>query len=332
MAGENTDMDGQAAYWIERMSRPAQDGATAAAFDQWIAQDPRHVERYAQMASLWQSDGLASALGARMPRNDNETETDTPDLPAPGEERHLRRVVGRWLQPRRLAGMAACVLAPLALVPVARGVAAPNVPYIAPHGESRDVMLADGSSVRMSGGTALSVRITPWSRSVRMTRGEAFFDVAHERLRGFSVDTGSARVAVLGTAFDVNLLQGGNREVRVYRGQVSVAAGNGAWRLPAGTGLALSGTRVRSLDDVEGSRPGWIDGWFDAQDTPLALLIERLNRISDKPVQLADPGLGELQVSGRFQIDHPQEVLEMLAVIHGLRLRDDGRQYVLSRQ
>ena len=72
-------------------------------------------------------------------------------------------------------------------------------------GESRTVTLADGSQVNLSGGSAIGVDITSEERRVRLLSGEAFFDVAHDAARPFTVEAGEARIVVLGTAFDVAL-------------------------------------------------------------------------------------------------------------------------------
>lgn len=332
MPGERFEIDSQAALWIERMNHPVHDTAVAAAFDRWIFADPRHVESYARLAALWQSSTLERALGTYAPRNDNEAH-DAPsgELPAMHDS-ETRRGLRSWLRPRRLGGIAAALAALVLGVPLAQGLAAPDNIYISAQGHDRTVMLADGSSIRMNGGSKLSVRLTPWSRKVTMQRGEAFFDIAHERWRGFSVDTGSTRISVLGTAFDVNVLTSGEREIRVYRGLVSVLAGNGEWHLPAGTGLAISGARVRSLEDVEGGAPGWLDGWLDAQDANLSGLIERLNRSADRPTVLADPALGELRITGRFRTDQPREMLDTLAAIHDLQWKMEDGRYILRRK
>ncbi|MDZ7896357.1 MAG: FecR domain-containing protein [Sphingobium sp.] len=204
--------------------------------------------------------------------------------------------------------------------------------FATPRGATKLVTLSDGSKIRMNGATRIAVRITPWSRHVALERGEAFFDVAHERLRSFSVDTGGTSVSVLGTAFDIDRLDDDTRIVQVYRGLVSVDAGLGRrWRLRAGSGLEISGAGVRSLHGIEAKRPGWTEGWYEADDTPVWQLIQNLNRTSPRPIALADPALGELLVSGRFQTNQPLAVLDAVAAIHDLRRQTDGDRYLLSR-
>lgn len=321
MGSEYHDIDWQAARWIDRMSRPLQDAETAAAFDRWILKDPRHVEAYARVSAIWHSEGLDTAL--------REAPTTSEDCASNDDDEGPRRSVKAW---RRIAGLGAAMLCLALAVVAGPAMLLDEATFATPHGVTRTVALADGSRIRMSGATRIAVRITPWSRRVSLEAGEAFFDVAHERLRGFSVETGGTSASVLGTAFDIDRIDHDTQLVRVYRGLVSVDAGAGRqWRLPAGTGLEVSGDRVRSLRGVEGQSPGWTEGWYEANDTPVWQLVQSLNRSSPRPIALADPALGELLVTGRFQIDRPAAMLDAVAAIHDLRWRDEDGRYVLSR-
>ncbi|TCU61898.1 FecR family protein [Novosphingobium sp. PhB57] len=313
-------IDREAAEWVDRMNRPLHDAEVAAEFDRWIMGDPRHVESYARHQALWQSGSLRSAL---------EVAEAAPDDFGTFEDEAVPNWAGQaWKQ---FAGFAAVALCLVVVLSMGARTLVSESSYAAARGTSREVVLPDGSKVRMSGGTRMDVRITPWSREVALQNGEAFFDVAHEKVRTFSVNAGDSRVTVLGTAFDIDLVDSQTRVVRVYRGLVSVDAGAGRqWRLPAGNGIEVGGGRVRSLGDVRGDHPGWIDGWFDADDTSVQQLVQRINRGSDLPVVLADPGLGQLLVTGRFQTSDPEMVLEALAAIHDLQWRKEKARYVLS--
>lgn len=311
-------IDEAAALWVQRMASPVQDSATAAAFDRWILDDPRHLDSYARMAQLWQSDGLRQALLA----------TDDALDPAAAAPRLTHAPHRPW---RRAVFLIPAVAASALLLVVAPPLLRDPLRYAAPAGAMREVSLPDRSRVQLAPGTQIAVRITPWSRDVTLERGQAFFDVEHERIRGFAVDAGTARVSVLGTAFDIDRLDG-EAVVRVYRGTVSVAAGAGReWRLAAGSGIALRGGNAITIDGISGSRPDWADGWFDASNTPIRQLIAHLNRGAPVPVRLADPMLGELQVTGRFRLSDPDDALAAVAAIHDLTLRRDARGLVLSR-
>ncbi|MXO67141.1 FecR family protein [Altericroceibacterium endophyticum] len=321
MPVEFREIDRRAAIWVERMNRPVQSSEMAADFDRWIMSDPRHVESYARMQALWQSDGFDAALA--------EAEAQ-PTLPAaPNDNDPLS-----WAARNRIlgGGVIAALLCLIIALPVAGVLLTDTYHYQAPHGDVLEVALKDGSTVMLSSGTAIDVRLTPWSRQVDLLSGEAFFDVAHEQLRGFDVDMGEAQVTVLGTAFDIDRSTDETLTVTVFRGVVGVDVGAGRqWRLPAGSGIEIAGNRVRSLPAPMGDSPGWIDGWYDAANTPVSQLIERLNRRSELPVRLEDAALGDLQVSGRFQISKPEAVLDALALTYDLNWQKHDDYYAISR-
>lgn len=334
------EIDRQAAQWADRMNRPLQDAEMAAAFDRWILQDSRHVEAYARMQGLWQSGAMQDALTAAEAgtgaaaigswpgaAGGTRTGTDESGLPEDGEAPNW--AAQAWKQFAAFTAVALCLVV---VVSLGARLLVSEASYRTARGETRDVLLVDGSKVRLSGDTRMDVRFTPWSREVVLREGEAFFDVAHEKVRNFAVDTGSSSVTVLGTAFDIDLVDEQTRVVRVYRGLVSVDAGAGRqWRLPAGSGIEVGGGKVRSLGDVPGDHPGWIDGWFDAEDTSVRQLVQRLNRGSSRPIELSDPALGDLPVTGRFQTSDPEMVLDALAAIHDLQWHREGGRYLLSR-
>src|SRR5262249_1657976 len=70
-------------------------------------------------------------------------------------------------------------------------------------GENRQVVLADGSGLSLGGDTGVRVSFSKRSRQLTLVRGEAFFDVAKDRVRPFSVRAGEATLVAIGTQFNV---------------------------------------------------------------------------------------------------------------------------------
>src|SRR5262249_55156254 len=92
-------------------------------------------------------------------------------------------------------------------------------------GERSTVALSDGSSVVLDTQSRIDVAYSPDQRRVRLTSGQAWFQVAHNAGWPFVVEAGDRRITALGTAFDVRL---GNREnsvqVTLVEGKVAVEA------------------------------------------------------------------------------------------------------------
>ncbi|WP_300573378.1 FecR domain-containing protein [Phenylobacterium sp.] len=298
----------EAAAWVEWSSRVgAVDPRALADFEAWMARSPAHRQAYADLAALWRSDALVEAVAevAARPRR-------------------------RW---RGLARMGA----PAGLALASALVAAVFAPILqfqtfeTGRGEVRQVHLADGSTAHLSGAARIQVRQGLLGRSVTLDRGEAYFDVRKDG-RPFQVETPEARVQVLGTAFNVDRLASGRVEVAVYRGAVSFRARGGpseelgrGERASVEHGLLLVDA---PFDPVGG--PDWMGGWFDAADSSLAELVEKLDRFSDRPITLAHPDLGARRITGRFQISAPDKVMSVMAEAYGVQISEADGRIVIS--
>ena len=89
-------------------------------------------------------------------------------------------------------------------------------------GERRVIALKDGSHVHLNTGSTIEVALKKDRRLVRLVKGEAMFEVAHDRQRPFLVDAGSAQMRAVGTAFNVRIREN-IVELTVTEGSVAVA-------------------------------------------------------------------------------------------------------------
>ncbi|MEM8599370.1 MAG: FecR domain-containing protein [Bacteroidota bacterium] len=150
--------------------------------------------------SATDTDAAWSALARRL-----ALPTAPASAPARRPVRASRRRRARW--PATLALPVVALLAVLAL-------AWPrSVTYTAPPGSQQTVTLPDGSTVHLNSGAQVTHTrgfdrlpfVAAPTRTVRL-RGEAFFDVAKAAQAGnrpFVVETFNARIAVVGTQFNV---------------------------------------------------------------------------------------------------------------------------------
>ncbi len=71
------------------------------------------------------------------------------------------------------------------------------------------IKLEDGSTVQLNAGSAIAFDMTEGERQVQLLRGEAYFTVAADPQRPFTVKAANGTVTALGTEFDVKLKNGG---------------------------------------------------------------------------------------------------------------------------
>src|SRR6202034_3836256 len=112
-------------------------------------------------------------------------------------------------------------------------------------GQHRDVTLADGSIVSLNTNTIVETDLSRKLRQIYLRKGEAHFQVAHDRSRPFLVHAGDAVVRAVGTEFEVRLREDKHVEVLVNEGRVEVqaapiAAANPSEPVRAATVRALS--------------------------------------------------------------------------------------------
>jgi transmembrane sensor len=229
---------------------------------------------------------------------------------------------------RRRSGSAAAIAAGLAACLVlAVGSGAPHhgsrdgTRLSAPIGQMRHQTLADGSQVTLNTDTILEVRYGGGTRNVRLIRGEAFFDVAHDPSRPFLVESRAGSARVLGTAFDVRL-RGRAARVSVLRGAVQVepAGGGGRAVVQAGQWAWLDEDRpqAQALEDPV-AVDAWRRGRLVVYRRPLAEVVAEINRYRRGRIILRGEALESTTVSGVFDITKPETALDALVASLDLR-------------
>lgn len=301
--------DHQAALWADRLAAAPLSRHDAAELEAWLSADPgrealltAHGDLIAS-ASLRQALLLARAAGARKAK---------PRL----------RGSPMWL----LAGAAAA--AAIAVIAWPR----PTLDLKTPQGRQQIQVLADGSRLTLNGDSEARVTLARRARDVRLDHGEAFFKVAHDPSRPFTVHARDVSVTALGTAFNVNRLADVT-EVTVHEGKVRVAAARDrAVVVVAGESVRVS---ARGIEGRVKFNPtvadDWRSGWIELNNGRLGDLVTELNRANaTRPLRLGEPALADLRLTGRFRATAPRETAALVAATHGLALREAPDATVLT--
>lgn len=190
-------------------------------------------------------------------------------------------------------------------------------------GESRVVTLADGTEISLSGDSAVDVDLTPQRRHVRLLTGQAYFDVAHDAGRPFTVDAGNAKVVVLGTAFDV-ALDDEATTVQLARGVVGISGENGApSELAPGDMAVVDGeTGAVTHTAVPINEIGaWRSGLLFVNDVSVDSVVSRLQRYHSAWISVPDRALGRQRVTGLYDLRDPDRALKALVQPYGGKVR-----------
>jgi transmembrane sensor len=311
-------IDEEAAAWTWRMDCESVTTGEQQAFDAWLRQDLRHRRAYDELARVWRTlDGLAEA------KRDEKIATFTDAGMAQQKKSRLR-----W------AWAAAAILAVVVggLVSMQRGREVQTLSTAV--GQQRNVTLADGSIVTLNTNTIVETDLSRHLRQIYLRKGEAHFQVAHDRSRPFYVHAGDAVVRAVGTQFEVRLRTDQHVDITVNEGRVEVQATGSE---PAGSGpnvVAAPKTRVTAVRALSAGealstaaadysvRPvtaeqlsnamAWREGEIIFDGKSLGEAVNEIERYTDARIIITDSKVAALRVGGRFRTDNAQAFFDAL--------------------
>ncbi|MEM9617956.1 MAG: FecR domain-containing protein [Pseudomonadota bacterium] len=314
--------------WRARMDDELADAETCAELNAWLAEDPRHAEEYERVSALWSSlEEVGAEDFDRQVLNSLEIFNATLTNNAVPKGWRQQPWFARTIAAAVTAGVAAAIAVAVLPVPaiVDTEPATTVQTFTSARGEIEEIMLADGSGLTLGAMSSVEVTIGSGIRTVSLTSGEAFFDIASDRDRPFTVTADDLSVEVTGTAFDVRL--GETRtDVAVTEGDVSVSYPIIVGGIPRTSirtrrqvtaGRSITATRERGLrppEDIRGDAAVWRTGRLTYAGTPLADVVADANRYSETPIRI-DTEVRMIRVSGSFDANQIEETLDILADI-----------------
>jgi transmembrane sensor len=299
----------EAAMWLVLLDDDPDDVARRVEFDAWLSAE--RVNRDA-----WQAVGRTAALLTDADKFQNGYADSITSSKA------HRPTVVRSRARRALAaaalGLSACILAIVGPT-IALRLQSDHHTGVA---EVETLHLDDGSSVRMGPGSALRVAFSSAERRVQILAGEALFDVTADATRPFRVVTRDAVTTVLGTRFDVSLLET-STSVVVARGHVQVSSRSAVQPIDLRAGdwvrVAADGSTERGDD-----RPDLFvlgpDHRVGVRNRPVAEVIERIRPWFAGRIVVADDEVGRPSVTGVFDAADPARALDALVGPQGGRV------------
>jgi transmembrane sensor len=316
----------QAGEWVAAHKAGPLDVAERRAFYAWLTASPVHVEEYLGVALLSRRLPIAAAdpdmpLEAILERVSGEPDNVASiDRASPSLQLERHGLPRSWLWAAVPALFAAVVVGLFWW----RGDHVTSERYTTRHGEMRSWQLSDNSTLRLNTDTSVTAHYSHSERLIKIDRGEALFEVAHEPLRPFRVVAGTASAMAVGTTFSV-YRQAGSALITVVQGRVTVSTVVGS----SGSVTAQGGEQVRVKDgeppgpataaDVQRST-AWLHRQIVFEREPLASVAAEFNRYGALPIDIETPALGTLPITGIFSVDDPETFLDFLRSFHGVAI------------
>lgn len=289
------DIADAAVDWCIRLHDAECSASDRAAFQQWLARDPRHAQEYQRVERTWQLSGLIPAQASRAPRS-------------------VRR-------PRRPLATAAMLLLGLVLAGWGgweQGWLPNDYHRYQAEREIRRLILPDGSALELDQRSTLSFANFKDRRQVWLSQGSAYFHASHDQAHPFQVNAGQVTVTVTGTRFCVRAL-GDEVRVTVAEGSVKIAShadGEDALLTPGTQARYRKGQDQPEIGAVDlDTALAWRSGRLVLNDLTLAEALPLINPYLERPLVLADAATGELRVGGVFGTGNLQALVQGLPQI-----------------
>ncbi|GMU69628.1 MAG: hypothetical protein AMXMBFR37_19600 [Steroidobacteraceae bacterium] len=324
---DSRQIEQAAAAWLARREGDGWTDSDAAALDAWIAASTAHRVAFVRVESAWAACGRLQALGAGTRPGQIPPRGPWPGLPASDHATapaNPRRHRAAWT-----GGALAILLAGAALGWGWRvHVASEDASYATSAGELRTVTLADGSSATLSSDSVIHMRLTRRERHIDLQRGEAFFSVAHDARRPFTVAVGARRAVAVGTRFAVRndpdemriVVTDGVVRLELQSAHPETVAPSTL--LTAGMVATAQGNSVlvRSVSPEDAERYlSWRSGFLSFHDTPLAAAAAEFNRYASRPLVIGDAAVGQIPIGGNFRWSNSEAFVRLLEEGFGIR-------------
>jgi transmembrane sensor len=352
------DVSETAATWHDRLLRDAVSDAVLNDFDAWLAKSPQHRRAYERVDGTWETfqkialDPMVLALR-------HETAL------------RLTRQTSKAIRPLRWAAAITLLVvlglsATLGLRTTDNRAlfgrlanswqAHKRGDYATATGERVTLTLSDASQVTLDTESELQVAFNPTERTVHLLRGQAYFEVAKDHFRPFVVEAQNRRFVAVGTVFDVRVdgkqvkvtmvegavrVEGRDELARAIRQKSSSSAVRPVLAQHSGTADTITagqqfiadaspdGDQVRPADPERST--SWRRGEIIFDNTRLADAVAEVNRYSEAKIELADPALAELRLSGAFATGRPGVFVEAITMYFPVQVkRADNKAIVLG--
>jgi transmembrane sensor len=336
----NEQISHEAAEWLVEFRSGDVDAAGQREFDAWLRASPEHIRAFIEMAALWHEGGGIDprreldleAIIARA-RSEQRIAELSPAQGA-GDRGTAVRDAGaerRWGRAAGWAIAAGVLAAAVATTLLLRSGLPSRQTYITGVGETRPILLPDGSKVLLDSKSRLRVSYTAAVRNVELLQGQALFDVVRNPRRPFRVLAGDARVRDLGTVFDVNRL-GRGTVVTVLEGRVAIPTSLQRIYLSAGEQVEVdAGHRPPRPIQVDiSSETAWTHGEVVLDSATLTQVAQLFDRYSTRKLVAHDRGAKPLRLSGVFSTN-PKFLMRYLRSRPDIAVTETGSEIDIVR-
>ena len=206
-----------------------------------------------------------------------------------------------------------------------------------PRGGEFCLTLSDGTRVWLNSETSIQYPVAFGAKERRVfVQGEAYFEVAKDAKKPFTVQFMSSSVTVLGTSFNIRAYPEQKRsQTTLAEGSVRIYSPGSSMLLKPGEQAevsALSGEMVKQEVEVK-NFTSWKDGRFVFEQQPLEDIMRTLERWYDIRVIFKDEGAKRISLSGNMKrYGDFSQVMKMLQMTGDVRFELHGNDVYITTE
>lgn len=288
----------QAAEWFVLLGSPEVSAAEMGEFQRWRSSSPEHEKAWLRVEHVSQRAGiLPSMIAAPVLRRESNVD---------------RR--------KAIKTLALLIIAPPATLLAWREFDEVKAErYATTTGEQREVVLADGTKIKLNTRSEIQVDYNAHARLVTLREGEILIETARDyapmqngESRPFLMQTKHGRVRAIGTRFNVRQ-ESNESAVAVFQGAVELLPkqGEAGKVLNAGQQGRFDLVSIGEFHDVDSYNEMWAHGVLAVHDMRLDEFVAELSRYRRGYIR-CDASVANLRISGAFQLADTDRVLQNL--------------------
>ncbi|WP_339694734.1 FecR domain-containing protein [uncultured Roseivirga sp.] len=194
-------------------------------------------------------------------------------------------------------------------------------------------VLPDGSQVWLKEGSSITFpeEFSSAEREVTL-KGEGFFEVAHNPEQPFIVKAKQTETRVLGTSFNLNASQEGERiELVLMTGKVRFSTQEEVVVLAPGDQVVIDeGGKLSKKENSNGNFLAWKTGTLVFENTPMKQVMEDIANAYGIGYEFENIAFMNCPLTTRFENESIENVLQAIEALFDIEIEENNGTYIIK--
>ena len=194
-------------------------------------------------------------------------------------------------------------------------------------------VLPDGSQVWLKEGSSITFpeEFSSEQREVTL-KGEGFFEVAHNPEQPFIVKAKQTETRVLGTSFNLNASQEGERiELVLMTGKVRFSTQEEVVVLAPGDQVVIDeGGKLSKKENSNGNFLAWKTGTLVFENTPMKQVMEDIANAYGISYEFENTAFMNCPLTTRFENESIENVLQAIEALFDIEIEENNGTYIIK--